>query len=171
MRSTLYRWRWVAAVALVAALGDSLAAGDGSVVVGSLEPGVASESSATLEALARRWRQQNTALVKRTWGIDIVGVHPVSSGFMLAFKYKILDPSKAKLLNERKQKAYLVDEATGTILAVPAMENIGELRAATTPQLDRTYFMIFGNPGRLVKAGARVSVVAGDFKIHGLVVE
>jgi hypothetical protein len=31
--------------------------------------------------------------------------------------------------------------------------------------------MIFGNPGRLVKSGARVSVVAGDFKIQGLVVE
>jgi hypothetical protein len=120
---------------------------------------------------ARDWRAKHAALVRRSWGIDIVGVHPVSSGFMLAFKYKILDPSKAKLLNERKQKAYLVDEATGTVLAVPAMENIGELRAATTPQMDRTYFMIFGNPGRLVKSGARVSVVAGDFKIQGLVVE
>jgi hypothetical protein len=129
------------------------------------------ETASTPAASMKSWRLKSGPLITRTWGIDIVGVHPVSSGFMLAFKYKILDPSKAKLLNERKQKAYLVDEATGTVLAVPAMENIGELRAATTPQVDRTYFMIFGNPGRLVKPGARVSVVAGDFKIQGLVVE
>jgi hypothetical protein len=122
-------------------------------------------------ATARQWQARNAGLVKRNWGIDILGVKPVSSGYMLAFKYKILDPAKARLLNERKQKAYLIDEASGTVLAVPAMENIGELRAATTPQVDRSYFMIFGNPGRLVKSGARVSVVAGDFKIQGLVVE
>jgi hypothetical protein len=126
---------------------------------------------ATADPALRAWRAGNVGRVKRNWGIDIVGVKPVSSGYMLAFKYKILDAEKAKLLNERKQKAYLIDEATGTVLAVPAMENIGELRAATTPQVNRTYFMIFGNPGQLVKSGSKVSVVAGDFKIQGLVVE
>jgi hypothetical protein len=119
----------------------------------------------------RHWRSKNALLVKRTWGVDIVGVHPVSSGQMLAFKYRIIDPDKARLLNERKVKAYLVDEASGTVLAVPAMENIGELRSGTKPQPDRIYFMIFGNPGQLVKAGSKVSVVAGGFKVEGLVVQ
>ena len=120
---------------------------------------------------ARHWRMKNSARVKRTWGVDVVGVHPVSSGFMLAFKYRIIDPEKARRLNERKDKAYLVDEASGTVLAVPAMENIGELRSGTSPQPDRVYFMIFGNPGRLVQPGAKVSIVAGDFRLQGLVVE
>jgi hypothetical protein len=134
--------------------------------------GAAPETSGpAAAALSRDWHQRHAALVNRNWGIDILGVKPVSSGYMLSFKYKILDADKAKLLNERKQKAYLIDEATGITLAVPAMENIGELRAATTPQVDRTYFMIFGNPGKLVKSGSKVSVVAGDFKIQGLVVE
>jgi hypothetical protein len=144
------------------------------------DPGVAAPAAVWVSAEAgpafadtdaRRWHQRHAALVNRNWGIDIVGVKPVSSGSMLAFRYKILDPAKAKLLNERKQKAYLIDEATGTVLAVPAMENIGELRAATTPQINRTYFMIFGNPGQLVKSGSKVSVMAGDFKVQGLVVE
>jgi hypothetical protein len=51
------------------------------------------------------------------------------------------------------------------------MENIGELRAGTTPQTDRVYFMIFGNPGKLVQSGAKVTIVAGTFRIEGLVVD
>jgi hypothetical protein len=108
---------------------------------------------------------------KRQWGVEIIGVKPVASGYMLSFKYRVVDAEKARSLNERKIKAYLVDEATGTVLAVPAMENVGELRQGAAAQEDRTYFMIFGNPGKLVKSGQRVSIVAGDFRVEGLVVE
>ena len=62
-------------------------------------------------------------------------------------------------------------EATGNVLSVPAMENVGELRTGAAPEADRTYFMIFGNPGRLVKSGSRVSVVAGALHIDGLIVD
>jgi hypothetical protein len=103
--------------------------------------------------------------------VEIIGVKPVSSGFMLAFRYRVLDPEKAKVLNDRHSKAYLRDEATGTVLSVPAMENVGELRTGAAPQADRTYFMIFGNPGRLVKSGSRVTVVAGNLHVDGLIVE
>jgi len=80
-------------------------------------------------------------------------------------------PAKAKVLNDRHSKAYLRDEATGTVLSVPAMENVGELRTGAAPQADRTYFMIFGNPGRLVKSGSRVTVVAGNLHVDGLIVD
>jgi hypothetical protein len=90
---------------------------------------------------------------------------------MLAFRYRIVDPVKAKILNDRQTKAYLRDEATGNVLAVPAMENVGELRSGTSPEVGRIYFMIFGNPGKLVKSGSRVSVVAGNFSVEGLVVD
>ena len=153
--------RWAAAAALVAA---------SALTVCTALPASAADETPPGKAV-REWRARNAALINRNWGIDIVGVKPVSSGYMLAFKYKILDATKARLLNERKQKAYLVDEASGTVLAVPAMENIGELRAATTPQVDRTYFMIFGNPGKTVKSGARVSVVVGALHVDGLIVE
>lgn len=108
---------------------------------------------------------------KRNWGVEIVGVKPVSSGYMLSFKYRVLDPEKAKLLNDRQTRAFLRDEATGNVLSVPAMENVGELRTGATPVADRTYFMIFGNPGKLVKSGSRVSVVAGALHVDGLIVD
>lgn len=107
---------------------------------------------------------------RRNWGVEVVGIHPVSSGLMLNFRYRIIDPVKAKSLNDMKSKAYVIDNITGTRLAVPAMEKIGELRSGTKPEADRIYFMIFGNPGRLVKPGGNVSVVIGNFRVDGLVV-
>jgi hypothetical protein len=90
---------------------------------------------------------------------------------MLSFKYRVIDTEKAKLLNDRQTRAFLRDEATGNVLSVPAMENVGELRTGAAPIADRTYFMIFGNPSRLVKSGSRVSVVAGSMHVDGLIVD
>jgi hypothetical protein len=126
-----------------------------------------------LEAVQRSasWRARQGLYYKRNWGVEIIGVKPVSSGYMLSFKYRVIDPEKAKLLNNRQTRAFLRDEATGTVLSVPAMENVGELRTGAAPEADRIYFMIFGNPGKLVKAGSRVSVVAGALHIDGLIVD
>jgi len=120
---------------------------------------------------AANWQAREGMYFKRNWGVDIVGVKPVSSGYMLAFRYRILDPEKAKMLNDMKSKAYIIDEASGIRLAVPAMENIGELRSGSAPIANRTYFMIFGNPGKVVKSGSLISVVAGNFQVNGLVVD
>ena len=117
------------------------------------------------------WQARQGMYYKRNWGVEIVGVKPVASGYMLAFRYRVLDPDKAKMLNDRHAKAYIIDEATGTRLAVPAMENVGELRSGSSPEANRTYFMIFGNPGKVVKSGSLVSVVAGNFQVAGLVVD
>jgi hypothetical protein len=125
----------------------------------------------TLAPTAANWRARQGLYYKRNWGVEIIGVKPVSSGYMLAFKYRVLDPEKAKLLNDRKTRAFLRDEATGTVLSVPAMENVGELRTGAAPEADRTYFMIFGNPGKLVRSGSRVSVVAGTLHVDGLIVD
>jgi hypothetical protein len=137
------------------------------------EPVAVSKLSATAisAATSASWHERQGLYYKRNWGLDVVGIKPVSSGYMLAFRYRILDPAKAKMLNDLKSKAYAIDEVTGIRLAVPAMENVGELRTGSTAEAGRTYFMIFGNPGRLVKTGSRVTVVAGNLHIDGLVVD
>jgi hypothetical protein len=138
----------------------------------SAERPVSAETlTAPVAATGAHWRSRDSLYYKRNWGVEIIGIRPVSSGYMLAFRYRVLDPEKAKVLNDRHSRAYLRDEATGTVLAVPAMENIGELRTGSAPEADRTYFMIFGNPGKLVKSGSRVTVVAGNLHIDGLIVD
>jgi len=59
---------------------------------------------------------------------------------MLEFSYRVLNADEAQALNDQKAQAYLIDEVTGTRLAGPAMENIGELRQSAPPELDRTVF-------------------------------
>jgi integrase len=119
---------------------------------------------------SRDWAARQGLYFKRNWGVEIVGIKPVTSGYMLALRYKILDAEKAKQLNDRNAKAYIIDEASGIRLAVPAMEKVGELRSGTKPEVDRIYFMVFGNPGKLVKSGSRVTLVVGNFRADGLIV-
>jgi hypothetical protein len=55
---------------------------------------------------------------------------------------------------------------------VPSTPKLGKLRqAARHGMTDRSYFVLFANPGRFLKAGSRVTLVAGDTRIGGLTVE
>jgi hypothetical protein len=132
--------------------------------------GKAARSKAQPETEATS-RNRRNLYFKRNWGVDVVGVRRVSSGFMLRFDYRVVDSERASAITDHKVRPYLIDEATGTALAVPAMENIGELRQVAPPEVGRTYFVIFGNPGGLVKPGGRVTLVIGNFRAEGLVVD
>jgi hypothetical protein len=120
---------------------------------------------------AQTWRERSGKRFERSWGVEVVGVRRVASGSMLRFDYRVRDPGRATALTNRKVRPYLIDEATRTALAVPAMENIGELRQVAPLEQDRTYYVIFGNPGGLVKRGGHVTLVIGDLRAEGLVVE
>ena len=121
-------------------------------------------------AAAAGWHAREGAFYKRNWGIDIVDVRRVASGEMLAFRYVVLDPNKAKILNDKMNPASLVDEATGTKLSVPQMEKVGALRTTVTPVSGRMYWIIFANTGRVVKDGSRVDVNIGAFHAQGITV-
>ena len=57
------------------------------------------------------------------------------------------------------------------MLAVPETAKLGPLRNSNIPQEGRIYWMFFGNAGKLVEAGDKVTVVIGDFRVEDLVVE
>ncbi len=120
---------------------------------------------------AHAWHVREGGRYQRQWGVDIVGVRRISSGEMLEFRYRVLDVTKAKALNDKRSTAYMVDQATGTKLVVPQMEKVGLLRTTTTPQLNRIYWMVFANPGNLVKPGSLVNVAIGNFHVDGLVAQ
>ncbi len=107
---------------------------------------------------------------QRTWGVEIIGVRLLSSGFNLQFSYRVVDAKRAKALNDKAATPYLIDEASGAKLSIPAPDKVGPLRTSPVPQNDRVYWMMFGNPGKFVKAGNRVSVVIGEFRVDGLIV-
>jgi hypothetical protein len=119
----------------------------------------------------RNWHTRQATYFKLNWGVDVLGVHLVSSGHMLEFRYRVLDANKAKPINDKRFEPFLVDEKTGRKLTVPVMEKVGALRQTETPKEGRVYWMFFGNEGKLVKPGDLVDVYVGNFKIKGVEVE
>ena len=106
-----------------------------------------------------------------TWGVDNLTVKLAESGQLLRFDYRVLDAAKAAPLNDRASEPMLLDEAAHAVLSIPVMEKVGPLRQSMPAQAGKTYWMVFSNKGAPVKAGHRVSVVIGSFRVDGLVVQ
>jgi hypothetical protein len=115
--------------------------------------------------------QRGEMYYARRFGVDHLQVRSTSSGSSLEFRYRVVDPQKAAFLTDKHAKPYLVDQRTGNRLTVPTMEKIGELRQTAAPEQGREYWMLFANPGKLVKPGQRVDVVIGAFRATSLTVE
>jgi hypothetical protein len=90
---------------------------------------------------------------------------------MVDFRYRVLDAEKAAPLFKRQTKPKLIHEESGKVLAVPEPAKTGALRNSNTPHVGKIYWMFFGNAGKLVNPGDRVTVVIGDFRADHLVVE
>jgi len=105
------------------------------------------------------------------WGVDSLSVKLVESGELVRFSYRVLDPGKASVLNDKRNAAALNDPQAGVSLSIPTMEKIGPLRQGTPPEAGRNYWMTFSNKGRRVVRGHRVDVVIGQFKASNLVVD
>lgn len=105
------------------------------------------------------------------WGIDSLAVKSVESGEIIRFTYRVLDPEKAKPLNEKKNEPSLIDPKAGVRLVIPSIEKVGKLRQTSPPEVNKVYWMAFSNKGRVVKPGDRVNVLIGNFQANGLVVE
>ena len=105
------------------------------------------------------------------WGIDVIALKYVESGELIRFSYRVLDPEKAQVLNDKTINAFLVAPDAGVRLSVPTLEKVGQLRQSSTPEAGRSYWMAFSNPGRRVKPGDRVNLVIGKFTAEDLIVD
>lgn len=110
--------------------------------------------------------------LEESWGIEVESIRISAAGKLVDFRYRVVDPEKAKHLLNRKNQPYLRDEASGLVLRVPDAAKIGQLRQNTTkPQAGKVYFVLFSNPGQLVKPGGKVTVIIGDFQVPNLTVQ
>jgi hypothetical protein len=105
------------------------------------------------------------------WGVDSLAVKWTESGEVIKFTYQVLDPNKAKTLNDKKNEPSLIDPKAGVKLVVPSLEKVGQLRQSAPPEAGKAYWMAFSNKGRRVKRGDHVDVVIGNFQAQGLVVD
>ena len=107
------------------------------------------------------------------WGVDLLSVKWTESGEIIRFAYRVLDGDRAQALNDKKSEPSLIDPQAGVKLVVPSLEQVGLLRQTPTgkPEPGKIYWMAFSNKGRRVRRGDHVSVVIGQFRADGLVVD
>jgi hypothetical protein len=119
-----------------------------------------------------RISNREAAYLEAVWGIADPSVKTVESGVIIRFSYRVLDPSKAKPLTDKKLNPVLESPEKGLRLVIPSMEKVGQLRQAP-PQIEegKSYWMAFSNSGRQIKPGDRVDIVIGTFHARGLQVE
>ena len=157
------------APATAALLLGGLVAGSLIVLPALAESAPARAASAAPPEPAHHPREKT--FLKRQWGVEVMYVRQTAAGYMLEFRYRVLDAEKAKPLFERRTKPVLTHAETGAKLIVPTPAKTGALRNSNPPLAGHTYWMFFANPGKLVKPGQHVSVAIGEFRVDGLVVQ
>lgn len=105
-------------------------------------------------------------------GIRVESFRLTAADTMIDLRFRVTDPERAAPFFSRRTDLQLVDPASGARLAVPNTPKLGKLRQVARKDMpDRSYFMLFANPGRFLKAGSRVVLVAGDTRIGQFTVE
>ena len=96
-------------------------------------------------------------------GINVQRVCLSAEGYMLDFRYQVVDPSLAVKLMERDAEYYVIDQKSGSKMIVPAPPKVGSLRQKTpNPVEGKVYYVMFANPGRMVKRNDKVTVVIDE---------
>jgi hypothetical protein len=105
------------------------------------------------------------------WGVDHLRATYTSSGNLIRFSYRVVEPKLAKPLGDHESTPQLYAPRSHAMLSIPTMEKIGQLRQLNTAEADKEYWMVFSNKGNLVRPGDRVNVIIGKFHADGLLVE
>lgn len=118
--------------------------------------------------------QTDKLSVETTYGIKVEGLRLTAAGSMLDLRYRVLDAQKAAPLLNGKIQPYLLDEARSARLGVPDTPTLGRIRQTARNNVihtDRSYFIMFGNPGKALQSGDKVALLLGSVRITDLTVQ
>jgi hypothetical protein len=112
---------------------------------------------------------QPVSIVWESNGIRIERIKLAANGLMLDLRYRITDLEQARALLKRNTPITLIDQVSGTVLAVPNMANVGMLRnLPTSNDTSKLLWMFFNNPGGVIKPGSRVTLAIGAVTIKDI---
>ncbi|MET0026517.1 MAG: hypothetical protein ABW101_02675 [Candidatus Thiodiazotropha sp.] len=111
--------------------------------------------------------------IAEKWGVELISLRLTAAGYMIDFRFKVLDVDKSKVFFSTQVKPQLVVEKSNAKLPVPMAAKVGAFRTTDRGRNikpDRIYYIVFANPDAHVKSGETVTMVVGDFKEAHLVV-
>lgn len=146
------------------------------------KPGLTEEQirAAMAEADKRRLEQLkpdpaiDNKVLSEKWGVEVIGINLTSAGYMLDFRFRVVDAEKALPLFDHRIKPYVKADKSDIKLPVPMAAKVGAFRPTNRGKnikSSKTYYMVFANPDSYVKPGEKVSVFIGDFKAENLTVQ
>jgi hypothetical protein len=118
-------------------------------------------------------RAIDNKLLAEKWGVEVNGISRTAGGYMLDFRFRVVDAKKALPLFDHRTKPYVVAQKSDIKLPVPVASKVGAFRPTNRGKnikADKSYYMIFANPDNYAKPGDRVSVIIGDFRVENLTV-
>jgi hypothetical protein len=95
-------------------------------------------------------------------GVRIVRVTVSGDGGLVDLRYQVADSDKAAALHDPSTPPLVIDERTGGVVSRLFMGHTH----SQPPKVGLTYYLIFENPGDLVRAGTKVSVQLGDARVE-----
>jgi hypothetical protein len=99
-------------------------------------------------------------LVERS-GVRVVRVAVSGDGGLVDLRYQVLDSDKAAAVHDQATPPLVIDERTGGVINRALM---GHIHSAP-PKVGLTYYLIFENPGHLIRRGGRVTVQLGRARL------
>jgi len=98
---------------------------------------------------------------ERRSGVRIVRVVVTGDGGLVDVRYQVVDPDAADGIHDLSTPPELVDERTGVVVRDLFMGHMhhGHLKAA------QQYYLVFDNPGNLLRPGTRVTAQLGAARI------
>jgi hypothetical protein len=95
-------------------------------------------------------------------GVRVVRVSTTGGGGLLDVRYQVVNPDAAASLHDRDAPPAVVDETRGSVIDTLYMghSHSGKFRAGAT------YYLIFANPGNLVRSGDPVAIVLGKARLE-----
>ena len=100
-------------------------------------------------------------------GVRIESVSLTGAGGLIDLRFLVVEPNKAAALHEPATPPVIVDEGTGLVVSELLMghSHTGPYRAGGT------YYLIFVNPGNLIRQGTEVAVLLGNSQLEHVVVD
>src|SRR5437016_13552920 len=84
-----------------------------------------------------RFSKRATEYYGLIWGVDSLSVKWAESGEVIRFSYRVLDPDRAAVLNDKKAEPSLIDPQAGVRMAAPSLDKVGGWTQACTAHARR----------------------------------